>query len=155
MKTRAILTSLLFCFFAAALSQAAGDGFIGTWKLNEAKSKLAAGVAKNSTVVYAVADDGVKITIDGTGPDGQPAHNEWTGKYDGKDYPVTGDPSADTRAATLMNDHTLHVVVKKGGKTTVIAHIVLSADGKSRTVTTTSTNAEGAKVRSTAVYDKQ
>jgi len=155
MKTRAILTSLLFCFCVTALSLAAADGFLGTWKLNEAKSKLAAGVAKNSTVVYTAAGDSVKITIDGTGADGQPAHNEWTGKYDGKDYAVTGDSTSDTRSATLVNDHTLHVVVKKGGKATLTAHIVLSADGKTRTVTTTSTDASGAKVTSTAVYDKQ
>ena len=155
MKTRAILTSLLFCFVAAAFSVAAADGFLGTWKLNEAKSKLAAGVAKNSTVVYAVAGDSIKITIDGTGADGQPAHNEWTGKYDGKDYPVTGDSTSDARSVTLVNDHTLHVVVKKGGKPTLTAHIVLSADGKTRTVTTSATDATGAKVTSTAVYDKQ
>lgn len=154
MKTKAILTSLLFCLCTAALSWAA-DGFLGTWKLNEAKSKIVAGTPKNSTVVYEAAGDSMKITIDGTGVDGKPTHNEWTGKYDGKDYPVTGDATADTRAVTQVDDHTLHVVVKKGGKITLTAHIVLSADGKSRTVTTTGTDANGAKVRSTAVYDKQ
>lgn len=154
MKTRAILASLAVCCFVAAVSLAA-DGFLGTWKLNEAKSKLSPSVAKNSTVTYEAAGDNIKITIDGTGTDGKPAHNEWTGKFDGKDYPVTGDTASDTRSVTRVDDHTLHVVVKKGGKTTIIAHIVLSADGKSRTVTTTSTDATGAKVTSTAVYDKQ
>lgn len=154
MKRRAILASLAACCFAAAVSLAA-DGFIGTWKLNEAKSKLSPGAAKNSTVTYEAAGDNTKITIDGTDADGKPAHNEWTGKFDGKDYPVTGDPASDTRSVRRIDDHTLHVVVKKGGKMTIIAHIVLAADGKSRTVTTTGTDATGAKVTSTSVYDKQ
>jgi len=155
MKAKAILTYVLFCFCAVAVSLAAADGFLGTWKLNEAKSKLAPGTTKNSTVVYAAAGDSMKITIDGTGADGKPTHNEWTGKFDGKDYPVTGDPTSDTRSVTRVDDHTLHVVVKKGGKSTLTAHIVLSADGKTRTVTTTSTDAGGTKVTSTSIYDKQ
>ena len=154
MKTKAILAVLALCFFAVAVSLAA-DGFVGTWKLNEAKSKLAPGLAKNSTVTYAASGDSMKITIDGTGADGKPTHNEWSGKFDGKDYAVTGDPTSDSRAITRVDDHTLHVVVKKGGKTTLTAHIVLSADGKSRTVTVESTDSNGAKVTSTTFYDKQ
>ena len=67
----------------------------GTWKLNEAKSKIAAGAPKFTTVVYEAAGDRVKVTVDGTDGEGKPVHNEWTGKYDGKDYPVTGDPNTD------------------------------------------------------------
>src|SRR6266404_1744476 len=73
---------------------------IGTWKLNEAKSKLATGLPKNSIVVYEETGDDVKVTVDGTDKDGKAAHNEWTGKVDGKDYPVTGDPNSDTRSLT-------------------------------------------------------
>lgn len=154
MKTRPILMSLFLCFFAASVALAA-DGFLGTWKLNEAKSKLNPSIGKNTTVVYEAVGDDIKVTIDGTGVDGQPVHDEWTGKYDGKDYPVTGNPAADSRAVTRVDEHTLHVVVKKGGKTTLTAHIVLSADGKTRTVTVTGTDSKGAKVTSTAIYDKQ
>jgi hypothetical protein len=46
-------------------------------------------------------------------------------------------------------------VIKKDGKEVLVAHIVLSADGKTRTVTTTSTDAAGKKHTGTAVYDKQ
>jgi hypothetical protein len=154
MKTRAILASFFVCCFAVAVAFAA-DGFMGTWKLNEAKSKISQGAPKNSTVVYEAAGDNIKVTIDGVGADGKPSHSEWTGKYDGKDYPVTGDAASDTRSVTRVDEHTLHAVAKKGGNTTLTAHIVLSADGKTRTVTTTSTDAKGAKVTSTAVYDKQ
>jgi hypothetical protein len=154
MKARATLLTLALCLVAAAVCFAA-DGFMGTWKLNEAKSKLSAGIPKNSTVVYEAAGDNVKVTIDGTDSDGKPSHNEWTGKFDGKDYPVTGDPSSDARALKKIGAHTLTFAVKKGGKVTTTGRIVLSADGKTRTVTTTVTDSKGKKVSGTAVYDKQ
>jgi hypothetical protein len=154
MKTRAIILALLLCFVGATVCFAA-DGFMGTWKLNEAKSKLNPGTPKNSTVVYEAAGDGVKVTIDGTDSDGKPTHNEWTGKFDGKDYPVTGDPSSDTRALKKVDEHTITFVVKKGDKVTTTGRIVLSAAGKTRTVSTSGTDSKGKKISGTAVYDKQ
>ena len=38
---------------------------MGTWKLNEAKSKLAAGLPKNTSVRYEAAGDSTKATVDG------------------------------------------------------------------------------------------
>jgi len=110
---------------------------------------------KNNTVVYEAAGDNVKITADGIDSDGKPAHNEWTGRFDGKDYPVTGDPTADTRSYKMVNDRTLKLTDTKNGKTTVTGRIVVSADGKSRTVTVSGTDATGKKFHRTAVYDKQ
>ncbi len=154
MKARRILLSLVFCSVGAALCFAA-DGFMGTWKLNEAKSKLTPGIPKNTTVVYEAAGDSVKVIIDGTDADGKPTHNEWTGKFDGKDYPVTGDPTSDARALKKVDDRTLTFTVTKGGKATTTGRIALSADGKTRTVTVSGTDAKGNKVSGTAVYDKQ
>jgi len=154
MKARATVLTLALCFVGAAVCFAA-DGFMGTWKLNETKSKLSPGTPKNSTVVYEASGDNVKVTIDGTDSDGKPAHNEWTGKFDGKDYPVTGDPSSDSRSLKEIDDHTLTFAVKKGDKVTTTGRIVLSADGKTRTVTTSGTDSKGKKISGTAVYDKQ
>src|SRR6266849_4391783 len=106
MKAKATVLTLALCFVGAAVCFAA-DGFIGTWKLNEAKSKLSAGTPKNTTVVYEAAGDDVKVTVEGTDTDGKPTHNEWTGKFDGKDYPVTGDSSSDARSYRKVNDRTL------------------------------------------------
>jgi len=155
MKTRFMFLILAVLLASAQLCVAADDPSLGTWKLDEAKSKLAEGAPKNTTVVYEAAGDSIKITIDGVGTDGKPTHNEWTGKFDGKDYPVVGDSSSTSRSYKRINAHTLHAVNKKDGKETLTAHIVVSADGKSRTVTTTSTDASGKKVTGTAVYNKQ
>ena len=154
MKTRTILLTLLLCFVGAAVCFAA-DLHMGTWKLNEAKSKIGAGSPKLTTVVYEAAGDSVKVTVDGTDGDGKPLHSEWTGKYDGKDYPVTGDPNADTRSYKIVNDHTLASTNKKGDKVTISGRGVVSADGKTRTVTITGTDSKGKKYTSTAVYDKE
>lgn len=154
MKARTKVLTLALCLAGAAVCFAA-DGFMGTWKLNEAKSKIGPGAPKNSTVVYEAAGDSIKVTIDGTGADGKPLHSEWTGKFDGQDYAVTGDPNVDMRAFTKVDDHTLTVSQKKDGKVAATAKIVLSADGKTRTVTASGTDASGKKVTSTAVYDKQ
>jgi hypothetical protein len=155
MKTRTIVLTLALCVVGVAVCFAADANMMGTWKLNEAKSKIGPGAPKNNTVVYEAAGDNVKVTIDGTDKDGKPTHNEWTGKFDGKDYPVSGDPNSDTRSVTKIDDRTLGFNVKKGGKVTTSGRIVLSADGKSRTVTTSGTDSKGNKFTSTAVYDKQ
>jgi hypothetical protein len=68
---------------------------------------------------------------------------------------VAGDPMSDTRAYKKVDDHTLDLTGKKDGKETVSGKIVVSADGKSRTVSTTGTDAKGKKMKNTAVYDKQ
>lgn len=154
MKVKTIVLTVALCLVAGAVCFAS-DANMGTWKLNEAKSKLAAGGPKNHTVVYEAAGDKVKVTVDGVNADGTPAHNEWTGNFDGKDYPVTGDSSVDTRAYTKVDDRTLEMTIKKDGKVTMTGRIVVSADGKSRTVKTSGTDAKGKKVKNTGVYDKQ
>jgi len=154
MKLRTSLLTLAFCL-AAVMCFAANDAFMGTWKLNEAKSKIGAGAPKNHTVTYEAAGDDVKVTIDGTAADGTTMHSEWTGKFDGKDYPSTGNPNEDMRSAKQVNARTIDVTSKKDGKVVLTAHVVLSADGKSRTVTAHVTDAKGKKSTSTAVYDKE
>src|SRR6202521_4931274 len=97
MKTRTIVLILALRFVAAAVC-VESDVEVGTCKRNEAKSTLAHGLQKNSTVVYEATGDDVKVTVDGADKDGKATHNEWAGKVDGKDDPVTGDPNSDTRS---------------------------------------------------------
>ena len=155
MKTKTVGLTLALCFFAGAACFSADDPNMGTWKLNEAKSKLTPGAGKNTTVAYEAAGDQVKVTIDGTDAEGKPTHNEWTGKFDGKDYAVTGDPKSDMRSYKKIDDHTLAFTVKKDGKTTTTGHIVVAADGKSRMVKANGTDAHGQKAHEKTAYDKQ
>ena len=154
MKTRTIALTMALCFLAAAVCLAS-DLNIGTWKLNEAKSKLAPGATKNQKVVYEAVGDQMKVTIEGTTADGKSLHIEWTGKFDGKFYPLTGDPNNDERSYKKIDARTLEGISKKAGKVTSNTRIVVAADGKSRTVTSSGTNAKGAKVTSVTAYDKE
>ena len=164
---------MAFCFLATAACLAA-DPLIGTWKLNEAKSKFTPGTGKNTRVVYEARGSQVRITADGVNADGKPTHSEWIGKFDGKDYSVTGDPNADMRSYRKVDDRTLDFTGKKGGNLMVTGRVVVAADGKSRTVTTSGTTGTGApagrawqrgdflaeqkvakKFKNIAVFDKQ
>jgi hypothetical protein len=155
MKRKTVLFSLVALFAAATVCFAADNLTLGTWKLNEAKSKIAAGTPKNTTVSYVAMGDNIKVTVDGVDAAGKPAHNEWTGKFDGKDYAVTGDPDSDMRSYKMVNAHTIALTLKKAGKVTQSGTITISADGKTRTVTLTSTDSMGMKVTSTTYSDKQ
>jgi hypothetical protein len=150
-KAIALIISLVFVSVAMGFQNSPQ---MGTWKLKEAKSKFG-GKARNHTVVYEAAGDQTKVTVDGTDESGNAVHSEWTGKFDGKDYPVSGDAASDTRSYRRINKNTLSLTGKKGGKVTLTGRIVVSRDGKTRTVTTTATNAQGKKVTNVAVYDKQ
>jgi hypothetical protein len=154
MKLKTLGLTLALCFAGAAVSLAQSPQ-IGTWKLNEAKSTIPAGYMKNSTVVYTMDGDNTKVTTDGIDKDGKPMHTEWTGKFDGKDYPLTGDPGADSRSYTKIDDRTLTLTNKMGDKEVTTGRIVVAEDGKSRTVTTSTTDSAGKKVSGIAVYDKQ
>ncbi len=122
MKTRTCASTFVLCLLAAAVCFAE-DAQLGTWKLNEAKSKMATGIPHNNTVVYEAAGDSIKVTIDGTAPDGK--------------------------------HHTLAFEGKKDGKVSISGRVVVTADGKTRTVTVNATDPTGKKVKGTAVYDKQ
>ncbi len=154
MKTRMIVLTLAVVLVAASACFAQ-DAQMGTWKLNTAQSKIANGVNRNTKVVYEAAGDKIKVTVDGLNPDGTAAHDEWTGKFDGTDYAVSGDPNSDMRSYKVANPNTLNMKIKKGGKVTVTGRIVVSADGKTRTVTTSGTTPQGRTFKSIAVYDKQ
>jgi hypothetical protein len=154
MKVKVIVLTLAV-FFAGVVVCSADDPNMGTWKLNEAKSKFGAGATKNNTVVYEAAGDMVKVTVDGTDGSGAATHNEWTGKFNGKYYAVTGDPTSDMRSYRRISSRVLALTAKKAGKVTLTGRITVSRNGKTRTVTTTGKDSKGKWVTNTAVYDKQ
>jgi hypothetical protein len=127
---------------------------MGTWKLNEAKSKLVPGMGKNTMVVYAQQKDKIKITVDGVDKDGKPAHSVWIGKWDGKAYPTKGNLSWSSAAYKIVNDRTNDITTMKDGKVVWSGRIEIAKDGKSRTVTMNGTGADGKKFKGKAVYDK-
>ena len=152
-KNRITMTVLALSLIATAACFAANPQ-MGTWKLNEAKSKLEPGMGKNTTVVYAEQKDNIKITVEGVDKDGKPRHGVWVGKFDGKAYKSKGNMAWDSAAYKMVSDRTNDITTMKDGKVMWTGRIEVSADGKSRTVTVNGTDANGKKFTSKSVYDK-
>ena len=153
LKTRIAVIAVVLSF-AITVASLAANPHIGTWKLNEPKSKIPAGMGKNNTVTYAEQKDKMKITVDGVDKNGKPTHSVWVGKFDGKAYPVKGNPISNAVAYRTVNDRTNDITALKHGKVMWSGRITVAPNGKSRTVTINGTDANGKKFTGKAVYDK-
>jgi hypothetical protein len=132
------------------------DPFVGTWILNVAKSTFSPGPApKNQSAVYAAVAGGYRVTATGIDGAGKPIKTDYTAKFDGKDYPVTGNADYDAVTLKRADAHTIEFIRKKAGKVVQTGTIVVSTDGKTRTVTVDGTNTDGIKVHNVSVYDRK
>jgi hypothetical protein len=148
-------TALLLVGLALGVTAAAADQHSGTWKMNPAKSKYSPGPAPTNTTVKVEADEnGVKINAEGTNADGTALHVQYDAKFDGKDYPVTGLPYADTVSVKRMDADTIQSTMKKAGQVVMTVTSKVSKDGKTRTSTFKGKDAEGHDVLNVVVSDK-
>jgi hypothetical protein len=143
--------------FSATTAWTQQDAFMGTWKLNVAKSKYNPGPAPKSTSTKREPSgaNGVKYTSDTVTAQGETHHIEYTANYDGKDYPVKGDPTRDMTTLKKLDSHSYEGTSKKAGKVTSTFRAVVSPDGKTMTTTTKGTNAQGQPENNVVVYDRQ
>src|SRR5215831_2138251 len=153
-----VVASLAVCLFATSslTSFAQTDPFIGTWKLNLAKTKYSPGPPQQSgTVTYEAVGQGYKIIVKGTDAEGKPINSQFTGNFDGKDYPVSGNTDQDMTTMRRIDAYKIEFTRKKVGNVVATVTSVVSKDGKTRTVTEKGVNAKGEKFSNIVVYDKQ
>ena len=157
------------CFGLAAvlalftMNAAAADMLSGTWTQNVPKSKYNPGPSfKNNTTKFELFEGGMKFSADGIDGRGRRIQNEYTVKFDGKDYPtkqpIDGIPNmngADAVSWKKIDDHTYEQTNKFKGKTLTVARHVISKDGKTRTVNTTGISVQGEKLSNILVFEKQ
>ena len=147
---------MLLAALTLALTAAAADEHSGTWKMNPDKSKYSPGPApKNTTITIEADDKGVKINAEGTNADGSALHVQYDAKFDGKEYPVTGVPYADTVSVRRVGADTIVSTMKKGGQAVMTVTSKVSKDGKTRTSTFKGKDAEGHNLLNVVVSDKQ
>ena len=153
--TPTFAVGLLMVLAAGVSSAQSSEPLNGTWKLNVAKSTYSPGPAPQSqTVMIDGTDAARKIMVDLTPATGAAAHWEVSGAS-GKELPVVGtNPNADTYVVKRINATTLEAQYMKGGKPTLKQTAVVSADGKTLTVTASGTDAQGRTVNNVAVYGK-
>ncbi|MDQ2870034.1 MAG: hypothetical protein M3S32_04780 [Acidobacteriota bacterium] len=158
MRKNPLRISLAVCGAIVLWSSAAlaADNWLGTWNVDLAKSKYSPGPAPRSlTLKFEATPGGIRFTGDGAAADGTPAHTMYVSRYDGKDVPYEGNPDADMASPRRMDDNSYINTWKKGEKATITSKVVVSADGKTMTITQTGKNAKGEAVNNTIVYNKQ
>ena len=154
-------SSVRFGFAMAAVAAVAfcADNTLGTWKINPEKSKPPAGQSRitNLTVVREASGDGVKVTAKGEREDKSKIDTSYTVKYDGKENHVSGSGLPyDTIAVKQTDANTLtDVRSKKGGTYKGTGRWAVSKDGKTATLTTKGTTADGKPFSGMTVYEKQ
>ena len=155
MQTR--LWKLVVGTLAVSVALWAADPLLGTWKLNLEKSKYGARPAPKSIMVTFAAQEGgmIKYTAHGVDAKGQATHVEWSGKLDGKDYPMTGNPTADTLVGKRINARAIEWTAKKEGKVVVTLKGVISRDGKTLTTVWNGTDEKGQPQSWTTVSERQ
>src|SRR5262245_10889716 len=150
------MLSMRITFVLAALLALSQEPWVGTWKLNIAKS-TADRDARYKRAISKIEpwQDGLKVTYDLVGMRGGVTHMEWMGKFDGKDYSVQGVDYVLTHAYTLLNDRSYEITIKIDGIVTAIAKVEVSPDGRTLTTLTNGKDGRGNNVRTIAVYEKQ
>jgi hypothetical protein len=157
MKKNLFVSSLLVCA-ASMFGQPAfaSDNWVGSWKLNAAKSTFASeAVVRAQTLKFEATPAGIQLTSEGTDAQGKPMQGQYTSKFDGKDVAWTGNPLADMASPKRIDDNSYENVWKSAGKATMMAKVVVSKDNKTLTITQTPTGAQGGAAGSVAVYDRQ
>jgi hypothetical protein len=160
MKRKTVLTGIALTgasMLAGVLLAQAQESLFGTWRMNAAKSSYSPGpMPKSNIAKWEAFQGGVRLTVDVVPAQGETQHYESSGKFDGKDNAVKGNnPDGDTVAFSKIDARTYEVVTKKGGKNTVMARIVVAADGKTRVTTQTGRDGQGRTVNNSMFYEKQ
>ncbi len=161
MRRSFYLLIVFICLSLGTSASAADDPLIGTWKLNLAKSQYS-GIPrpKGAIIKYeAVGGDALRNIRDETNADGKTNHSEYTSKFDGKDYPVSGElgggnPPRGTITAKRIDAYTTENINKLDGKVTSTSRRIVSKDGKTLTIIVKGTDGQGHPISTRAVYDR-
>jgi hypothetical protein len=155
-KLASLAALFLLIGTAVTSARAADDPAAGTWKVNLAKSKYTPGpTPKSATVTLTIANNAETYDSVGVDASGNATHGSFTAKLDGTDAPVSGIPYADTVSTKRSSPTHFVATLKKGGAVMMTVHIVVAADGKSRTVTYGGKNEKGEAEHDVVFYDKQ
>ena len=111
--------------------------------------------ASQTLKIESWGSDGVNYSSDGVDAAGKPAHWEFQAKCDGKFVPFKGNPDADMISYKRIDGNTIESSTQLNGKVTGHTRAVVSADGKTRTLTQTGKNAKGQDIHNVLVFEKQ
>jgi hypothetical protein len=158
---RLLMLATIFCLTVvpSGLLLAQSNPFVGTWKLNVAKSKYVnAQAPKSETRTVEAQGNGAKFSFEGVAGDGSRIAWSYTTNYDGKDSAISGVGvvmGADTIASKRTGANSMSSTFKKAGKAVRTTTTMVSNDGKATTVASKWTNEQGQSASQTAIFEKQ
>ncbi len=152
MSRHHLVLAIVLCV-GAITGAAAQDPFNGTWQLNTAKSKYDPGPPPDKATVT-IKSDGTSWTVKTTASyEGKPLETSYTAKLDGTPAPVKGSPVADMVSVRKVDDRTVELKSMKHGKAVSESRAIVSADGKTATVTGTGMTPKGVITKMSATYN--
>jgi hypothetical protein len=147
--------------FASGVLLAQNNPFVGTWKLNHARSKYTTGVAPTEiTATIQIVGDQDQVTENGTAADGSPISLKYA-------FPDKGGPGKVLAGGNLaenpfdgvsgrrIDDNIFEVSFMKGGKEMLHNQFVVSKDGKTLRETIKGFVPVGNSVSGVLVWEKQ
>ena len=151
-----VLTILFLALTTAGLVSAQSDPFVGTWKLDVAKSKFDPGPAPQSQA--RTWDASGKVSIEGVNAAGKPMAYGYTIKDDGKDHPTMGaiPNGAQTVSTKRMSANKVEANFTRDGKHAETATFSVSKDGKVLSILAKGTSpVDGKPFTKDTVWEKQ
>ena len=156
MTSRVLLAAVLGAFLAGhgRADAQVPPNWTGTWTLNLATSTYSPGLPPYKRAICKIQpwQDGLRVTYEMVRQRGGVTHLEWTGKLDGRDYPVEGVDRVVTSAYRRIDDRTFAITTTVDGQVAEEARLTVSPDGRTMTIATTRRNETDA---TTAVYEKR
>lgn len=149
------LVGITLCALGIVVTAQAPDPAVGKWNLNVAKSKFTPGPApKSTTATISTTGAAYRVVVEAVSADGAKVNWEYTASFDGKPHPVKGNPDGDMVVAKRVNASSVDTSYTLKGKATTNNSRVVSADGKTMTVTSTGTNGQGQKINNVQVFER-
>lgn len=148
-----VIPAVALCIFTGTLL--AQSPFVGTWKLDTAKTKYTTGMPpKDVTLVIEEQGDNLQVSATGTNADGSALSVKYTVPEKGgagqvQDGPYDAITSKRISANVRQNSY------MKNGKEVASRHQVVSRDGKTLRSSVKGTNTQGNTVAGIDVFEKQ
>ena len=155
-RALAVVASIVLA--GMSVSAQSTEPWVGKWKLNLLRSVYSPGplpTVKSQVVTHEAVPNGIRTIIENVGADGTAGRTEVTAMFDGKEYELKGAANPTTRVYRRIDDRSFEYVERVNGRVTVTTKVEISADGKTRTNTTTGTTPQGRKVHNVVISERQ
>jgi hypothetical protein len=129
-----VVALIVVVLAAVSLLPAQDNPFVGTWKLNVAKSKYVPGPPPQSQT--RTWDAGGMVMVNGVNAAGKSLSYGYTIKADGKEYPTMGNipNTADKITSKKVDSNTYEATFTKAGKQVESTTFKISNGGKTLTI---------------------